>query len=650
MPSSTLFHAATPAQILAALPPEANEQAEHQWLNDALAWIKSIPVDERTEQLQQLTDALKAHPFSEQVQARLQKLWQHHSSLRLLTEAGLPDETAFFYEFSMRVSNAILPRLIPPGGDLYAMLDNLGLSYEDAGWLVGLPPGLALFWTNLLAPSDHTILSAARMLAIRAASLGLAQDIMRLKPEEVESKSPFFRLVKVADDVAAAPADALVLDRWNRCYSECREAVKARHEALEVRGVSTNMVFRLELVSALLNRIDTLFLLVNDTGRGRIFAFEIVGGFAEHRGLMTLLRRGSTHLARKIVEQTGRVGGHYIAGSSQDWRHMGIGAIGAGLLTAFTALIKYAIGSTTLAPAIAGLAYSLNYSFFFILMQFLHFPLASKMPAMTASALADALGKHDGEEEEIRIIAALTRTQFVVTIGNLIGTIPMALLIDLLWQLRYGHPYLTTAVAEHGLHSVHPIFSWTIVFALLTGASLWLASLSTGATANWVTFRGLPEAITQSRRIRSSVGDAGASKLAHFTKAHLSGVVGYLILGLLLGFVPMFAKFLGINYEVRHVTLAAASIAYDWASLFYAHHLTVVDVLISSASFLLIGLCNFSASFALGLWLALRSRGISRRGRAQLRKSLFTELTRRPGKFFFPPKDKRSVSAAAAAH
>lgn len=630
----------SPAQMLAALPLEADSEQEQHWLADALSWLKAAPLEERTERLEEFTQALSSHPLAADLRLRLRKIWTHHSLVRIFTEAGLPDEPAFFEELAKRLANKVLPRVLPPGGDLYAVLNNAGLSLEDAGWVAALPPALIQFWGELLRPTTGSILNAARLLAIRAAAVALAPDMLPLQDSRRQEESPFFRLTAVVERVMIDPHNPAAQAEWKECFTGCRTAVSERRAQLEVSGVNTNLIFGLELLSSLLHRIDTLYLLSTEAGRGRAFSVELVAGFAEHRGLMPLFRSGGTHLARKIVEHTGRTGGHYIAGSAGEWRVIGYGAIGAGVLTAFTALFKFGIGSLPLAPAIAGVAYWANYSFFFILMQLMHLALASKMPAMTAAALADALAKNDGPQEEVDMIAAMARTQFVVTIANLLGAMPMAIAVDVLWRWKFGYPYLPVDYAHHGVEGVHPFLSWSLVFALITGLSLWLSSLATGWTANWVAFRSLPAAIEQSRRIRDTIGLGLTRRLARFVQGHLSGIAGYVTLGFLLGFMPMLTKFLGISYEVRHVTLAAASLAYDWSSLFHNGQLELGPALWSAAGIAVVGLCNFSAAFALGLWLALRSRSISYRHRVKLLRALGKELIQRPGRFFFPPSGK----------
>jgi len=140
----------------------------------------------------------------------------------------------------------------------------------------------------------------------------------------------------------------------------------------------------------------------------RKFTATLVGGFAESRGIRNLLRNAVNRLARRVVEHTGRTGEHCIAGSRLEWRSVGWGAVGAGSITAFTALFKYSLGSASLAPLWIGVAQSLNYAGSFLLMQALGWMLASKMPSVTAAALAHALSEQDGMHAKVNLIAAIT--------------------------------------------------------------------------------------------------------------------------------------------------------------------------------------------------------------------------------------------------
>jgi len=404
---------------------------------------------------------------------------------------------------------------------------------------------------------------------------------------------------------------------------------------LEESGVSSDLVFRLDLMAAQVDRMDALMRLRSGEYDAREFAAMLVRGCAAERSLHGLVRNSVNRLARRIVEHTGASGDHYIAASKSEWRHAGFGSLGAGAITAFTALFKYVFASMRLAPLWVGVAHSLNYTVSFVIMQLCGWMLASKMPSMTASALCAALEKDDGMRAEIGIVTAITRTQAIVTAGNLAGAMPAAFLIDALLQWKLGHSFLTAEAARHGLASMHLLKSLTIPFAALTGVFLFLSSLAAGWTANWIALHRLPAAVARSRALRRSLGTERAIGLGRFVEHHLSGIVGYVCLGILLGLIPFISVFAGIPLEVRHITLASASVAFDVSTLAWIGPLPWPQIFWALGGLAATGILNLTVSFALGVWLAVRARGLDARSRVRLLSALGRELLRRPARFLW---------------
>src|SRR5258708_29495428 len=66
-------------------------------------------------------------------------------------------------------------------------------------------------------------------------------------------------------------------------------------------------------------------------------------------------------------------------------------AAGGGFVMAFTTLLKFALYALGLSAFWGGLAAGINYSISFVLIQLLHFTVATKQPAMTAPAMAAKL-------------------------------------------------------------------------------------------------------------------------------------------------------------------------------------------------------------------------------------------------------------------
>ncbi len=620
-----------PAQALALLPLDQGAAIERQWLQNTLAWLTGVPAALRTERLRGLAAGIRENASTKD---RFQRIWAKSFAPRLFSEAGLPEETSLTREVMARVKRRLLPQL-EDELDLYAALQMADLDDEDADWLASLSDDDVDAWRDLLGGSTGDILVAIRLLALRAASIGLSRDVMEVMPHQYETESPFFDLVDAASQFARFPEQPEAHDHFQEIVLQSRVSAGLSHARMEEQGVSSDLVFRLDLVIAQLERIDVLLRVMSRQEDGRLFASMLVRAFADERGVQSVVRNSVNRVARQIVIHTGKSGEHYIAGSQSEWATMGYGAVGAGGITAFTALFKYLFAAMTLAPLWIGVAHSLNYTVSFVLMQFLGWSLASKMPSMTAAALCDALEKDDGMQSEVKLVAAITRTQTIVTIGNLLGAIPLSVLIDLFIQWRNGNPFLATDTALHGLESMNPLRSLTIPFAALTGCFLWSSSLFAGWTANWMVLNRLPAAIAQSRGIRRSIGAASAVELADFVKHHLSGVAGYICLGLMLGLLPFVSVFAGIPVEVRHITLASASLAYDVSSLAWSGPLPWPDIWWACLGLLFTGLLNFGVSFALGLWLALRARNLDPGGRKRLIAVLWKEFRRNPARFLW---------------
>jgi site-specific recombinase len=267
------------------------------------------------------------------------------------------------------------------------------------------------------------------------------------------------------------------------------------------------------------------------------------------------------------------------------------------------------------------------------------FLLASKMPAVTAATLVDAM--EDPAKDHMASLRAISKTQFIVTISNLIGAIPASIAIDRLLNAVRGHSFLPEAVAEHGIHMLFPHKSMTIPFAIVTGVFLWLSSLSTGWTANYLALHRMDLAISNSLRIRERLGIVRAERLAHWVHHHAPGSVGYVVLGFLLGSVPIFFQLFGIPLEVRHVTLAAASLGYALdASRIYGQ-LRWQDAALALSGIAAVGVFNIVTSFVLSFLLAIRARNIGEAQSKRFLREVGLELLVRPLSFLIPDASDR---------
>jgi len=611
-------------------------QALLRWVLDASA-ERQGPEVPRTRRLGVLAAALEAHPDRTVIIERLRDLWDERSMVRLLAETGLPTTPSIFREAIGRMMDRVVPRLQPPD-DLFVLLARLPLGEPDAEWVASLPAEALAEWGPVLRPSERSLLDAASVTAIRVGALGLHRELIELNPRGRDTDSPFFRLPGIVLAFSDRPHDATARREWEYCLEHCRNALEDAHARLEVRGVSLDLVFRLELLEALLERLDVLLRLASSNGDGRGFVAELVRGSYRQRGIRSLARISTRRLAQKVTEHTGQTGEHYLVSTRADWRAIGWSAAGGGALTAFTALGKYGLSALPLAPMIMGLGITLNYTASFVLMQFVGFTLASKQPAMTAAALASTMAR-GSTDDDVELVAAITRSQAVATLGNVLVAIPCALLLEFVWRRLSGVSILSAGTAGHSLHGLHPFLSWTIPLAILTGVFLWLASLGAGWAGNWSAFRQLPEALAVSPRLQRTLGARRTAALGRLVDRHLSGIVGYVCLGFLLGFMPSVFAFMGLPIEARHVTLSAASLALSAGALLSAGELHWLDAAWGLAGISVIGVCNFGVSFYLALRTAMDARAMGRRERAELLARLGHEFRVAPGRFLWRPKE-----------
>ena len=125
--------------------------------------------------------------------------------------------------------------------------------------------------------------------------------------------------------------------------------------------------------------------------------------------------------------------------------------------------------------------------------------------------------------------------------------------------------------------------------------------------------------------------------------------MGYVVLGFLLGSVPIIVGLFGIPLEVRHVTLAAASLGYALDARWIEGTLSRWDILFSFTGILLVGICNITSSFALSFLLAIRARDIGQAKSRMFLKEVVGQLVAHPVAFLIPQSDRASSIESTSA-
>jgi site-specific recombinase len=367
------------------------------------------------------------------------------------------------------------------------------------------------------------------------------------------------------------------------------------------------------------------------------FIAELVELNLSQRSALGIFSNNATLLSQKIIESNSQTGEHYIAKDSNEYWLMVKSAMGGGVLTALTVIIKNFLSSLALAQFFYGAFAALNYAGSFLLIQFTGCTLATKQPAATAAALAAKLDLTENRERIETLtdeIVLITRTQIAAVLGNMTAVIPAILAVNFLYHFVTGSYIYSLKSAQYTLHSTD-ILGPTIIFATFTGFLLWLSSVFAGWAANWYSFHQLSYLIEHNKKIKAVLSPEGAHRFAHFLEHGIIGIAGSISLGFLLGFFPEMLKFIGIPLEVRHVTLSTGALAASIPTL-GIEALKTPEFLRAALGILLIGALNLGVSFLLALTVAFKAKKISSHRKALIYRSVLKRFYQKPFSFFIP--------------
>ena len=288
----------------------------------------------------------------------------------------------------------------------------------------------------------------------------------------------------------------------------------------------------------------------------------------------------------------------------------------------------------------------MNYALSFVLIQLLHWTVATKQPAMTAPAMAAKLkdlAQTDAVGAFVEEVTHLVRSQVASVVGNLALVAPCVALLSVGLQYLFGQPLIDKTQAEHVLHAL-TLLGPTALFAAFTGVLLFASSIMAGWVENWFVLHRLDSALRYNPRITRTLGTARARRWSVFMRDNISGLAANISLGSMLGLIPAFATFFGLGLEVRHVTLSTGQLAAACASLgLEVFQLPSLWWCVAGLAFT--GVLNVGVSFYLAFRLALRAHNVSGLDRTRIRRAIWRQLCARPLSFFWPPRDAPSAAA-----
>ncbi|MET3131585.1 site-specific recombinase [Oxalobacteraceae bacterium GrIS 1.11] len=609
---------------------------------------------------------------------------RRHTSL--YTDIGVLSRGGFFTELRRRIAYRVLP---PALGDeyLHDALDQVLYLKTDCLWIAAVPASdwLELFEAlgrpdadqgNLMLPG---LLQAIRILSYRVCAMGLEPELTNFHSDIEIFESPFVMqnvevnaylegyarlLAGDAERIDDAKHLLVMLDQCDAVL------VKIRKKALH-QGTSIALTYLLVALAQSIERLRKLLFLVDTSGElpsaptlnlaavasdatpasapaislqraaALALTLELIEAHNHKYMVRDLFADNINLLARNVTENASRTGEHYIAESRGEMGAMFISSAGAGFIIGFMALIKILLGYLRSAPLVEAFLFSMNYSIGFMFIHLLHFTVATKQPAMTASRIAAGLHSKDGRNIDLDSMADLInkvfRTQVVAVLGNLATAIPTAYLIALGYKALTGHHLVTPDKAMHLLHDIDPIGSPALFYAMIAGVCLFVAGLISGYYDNQALYTRWSQRIAQLRGLGRLIGQRRLKRLGLYLENNLGGLMGNFYFGILLGCIGTLGYLLGLPLDIRHVTFSSANFATALVAL--DHNMSWQLAARSIAGFLAIGSVNLLVSFGLALWVALRARQVRFKHGLALLKTLGRLFMKAPLEFFIGSKD-----------
>jgi len=291
--------------------------------------------------------------------------------------------------------------------------------------------------------------------------------------------------------------------------------------------------------------------------------------------------------------------------------------------------------------AVEGFLIGTDYAVSFVLLQIFGFALATKQPSMTAATLAGIIRESRGVTRWSKIsefAADISRTQLAAAFSNVIAVCIGAVVFERLWLRMFQSSYLAEASAHHVVTTLHPFTSGTAIFAAFTGVILWLAAVIGGWFENFAVYHRVPEAVAQ-HPLGLRVGARTMKRVADWLERNLASWSTSIVLGYLLGFSPVVAKFFGIPLDVRHVTLSTGTLALAaarYGTSSFGHGWLWYAVAGIGITFVL----NLGVSFSIASLVALRAYEVPWEEQRQILKFLVQEVIDAPLSFVFPVRDE----------
>lgn len=626
----------------------------------------------------ELLDFIRKHDFIRlQFSYYIKHLLHHKEFNKFLSDAGILQDVDFIFEVRKRLFAKFLP-FQPNKESLEYVLNQVFYLNTDSIWVNKIPIDqieelydLLLFGTIYDSVEEDSPLSelllSMSIITQRISGRAMETAVIKMVPEYDNLESPFAAFEKelhqIDENIRGVDRDHFIssADLYYKqlliLHKQCIDFVEKAFANTSKYGISLRVNQNLLRIRQQLHRLKVLMPLLvvdfeeNKKNNGIQLALKLIKYNCYKNDVRGLISESTQLLSYEVTQHTAKTGEKYITESKSEYFKMFKAALGGGLIVGILCIIKVLLGKVETSDFGHAFLYSMNYSLGFIAIYLCGFTLATKQPAMTASALISALEKgmkKQGNPSEKHnafavLFARVFRSQFIAFVGNVIMAFPVSLLG--IWLIDYALEYnIAASKWTKLLTDLSPIHSPAIFHAAIAGVFLFLSGIISGSIANRDKHGHVYYRIQEHPLLKKSFGRVKTKKFADLYEKKWAGVISNFWFGVFMGSTASIGLFFGLNLDIRHITFASGNMA---LGLYGGDWMASLDLIIwSIVGIGVIGLVNFLVSFALSLGLAFRSRNIPLLEVRFIVSSIWKHFKNKPMSFFFPSESKVKTETA----
>src|SRR5690606_22540205 len=240
----------------------------------------------------------------------------------------------------------------------------------------------------------------------RISGKAMETDVNKMVPEFQNLDSPFIAIQREVADFnerlfqskkVFATKDDLGYKQIVLLHKQCNKYVDQAFKNVHKFGISIKVNQSLLRIRQQLDRIKEMlpFLVLNSNDYAKTktkeLAFCLIKYNCNKSNLKKLISDSTQLLSYEVTQHTAKTGENYITNNRKEYFKMLRSASGGGVIVAFLCVFKLLLSKIDTSAFGHAFYYSMNYSFGFIAIYLLGCTLATKQPAMTASALVSAL-------------------------------------------------------------------------------------------------------------------------------------------------------------------------------------------------------------------------------------------------------------------